>query len=426
MENLDRLRTETALTKLISNYLESLNSEQDVDTVNYVTYMMDIYLAFYKSLPVDKFNKLDHVEFVHHYTFDNASERVVRIMRPNPFRSNASIFYVKDVFKGVIDELTESPFGLAVPYIIKVEGFSDKNCTVELCRYEYSAELEKHIILLNERGIEELSDKEEVVEKVQDGATTLNSILNKLVGTKNTVREEPRTLIVPLKAKEEPKEDKVDYKASIVITENENGDIIKTDTTTIVNKDGEEFTEEEVEEIEKNADVANNKIVADNEKEEYTPLTVEEFKSHLVDRIISNYTNVIDHPGTFEKVRSLAEARRSFLEGFKDVFVNNTVPVANELEVFAEVLSGRVLINKNLSTSYISFYDYSINEEFSGPDMERFIQELIEYDCDEVKTITVSARLYESNKPFENYTTKDIFKFVKKDGTWECIKCLDF
>ncbi len=417
MANIDRVRVETALTKLISNYLEALQGEESVDSVNYTTYMMDIYLAFYKSLPVDKLNKLNHVEFVHHYALDNASEKVVRIMRPNPFRLNETIFSVKDIFKGVLDELKESPFGLNIPYIIKIEGFSDKNYSVELCRYEYSTELEKYIILLNERGIEELSDKEEVVEKVQDGATTLNSILSNLVGTKNSVREEPRTPIIPLKnLKEEPKEDKVDYKASIVITENENGDIVKTDTTTIVNNKGKEFTEEEVE---KNFDVANNEIVADKETED-KPLTVEEFKSHLVDRILSNYTNIIEHRGTFVRAASLAEARRKFLEGFKDVFVNNTVSIANELEVFAEVLSGRVLINKKLTSSYLSFYDYSANEEFCGPDMEKFIEELIEYDCEEVKTLTISARVYDSDKPFENYATKEIFKFVNKDGTWEC------
>ena len=395
MANIDRTRVENALTKLISNYLEALSSEEDVDSVNYTTYMMDIYLAFYKSLPVDKLNKLNHVEFVHHYALDNASEKVVRIMRPNPFRLNETIFSVKDVFKGVIDELKESPFNLNVPYIIKIEGLSDKNYSVELCRYEYSNELEKHIILLNERGIAELSDKEEVVEKVQDGATTLNSILNKLVGTKNTVREEPRTPIIPLKdLKEEPKET-TEYQETV------------------------NTREASSEEVEKNADVANNEIVADEETED-KPLTVEEFKSHLVDRILSNYVNIIEHRGTFVRAASLAEARRKFLEGFKDVFVNNTVSIANELEVFAEVLSGRVLINKKLTSSYLSFYDYSANEEFCGPDMEKFIEELIEYDCEEVKTLTISARVYESDKPFENYATKEIFKFVNKDGTWEC------
>lgn len=400
MENLDRLRTETALTKLISNYLESLKTEEDVDTVNYITHMMDIYLAFYRSLPVDKFNRLNHVEFVHHYALDNASEKVVRIMRPNPFRSNASIFSVKDAFKGVIDELTDSPFGLAVPYIIKIEGLSDKNYSVELCRYEYSTELEKRIILLNERGIEELSDKEEVVEKIQNGATTLNSILSNLVGTKNSVREEPRTPIIPLKnLKEEPKETP-EYQVTV------------------------NTREASPEEVEKNFDVANNEIVADEETED-KPLTVEEFKSHLVDRILSNYINIIEHRGTFVRAASLAEARRKFLEGFKDVFVNNTVSIANELEVFAEVLSGRVLINKKLTSSYLSFYDYSANEEFCGPDMEKFIEELIEYDCEEVKTLTISARVYESDKPFENYATKEIFKFVNKDGIWECTNCLN-
>lgn len=400
MANIDRTRVENALTKLISNYLEALQNEEDVDSVNYTTYMMDIYLAFYKSLPVDKLNKLNHVEFVHHYALDNASERVVRIMRPNPFRLNETIFSVKDVFKGVIDELKESPFNLNVPYIIKIEGLSDKNYSVELCRYEYSTELEKHIILLNERGIAELSDKEEVVEKVQDGATTLNSILNKLVGTKNSVREEPRTPIIPLKdLKEEPKETQ-EYQATV------------------------NTRETSPEEVEKNADVANNEIVADEEIED-KPLTVEEFKSHLVDRILSNYVNIIEHRGTFMRAASLAEARRKFLEGFKDVFVNNTVSIANELEVFAEVLSGRVLINKKLTSSYLSFYDYSANEEFCGPDMEKFIEELIEYDCEEVKTLTISARVYESDKPFENYATKEIFKFVNKDGTWECTNCLN-
>lgn len=400
MANIDRTRVENALTKLISNYLEALQTEEDVDSVNYTTYMMDIYLAFYKSLPVDKLNKLNHVEFVHHYALDNASERVVRIMRPNPFRLNETIFSVKDVFKGVIDELKESPFNLNVPYIIKIEGLSDKNYSVELCRYEYSTELEKHIILLNERGIAELSDKEEVVEKVQDGATTLNSILNKLVGTKNSVREEPRTPIIPLKnLKEEPKET-TEYQETV------------------------NTRESSPEEIEKNADVANNEIVADEETED-KPLTVEEFKSHLVDRILSNYINIIEHRGTFVRAASLAEARRKFLEGFKDVFVNNTVSIANELEVFAEVLSGRVLINKKLTSSYLSFYDYSANEEFCGPDMEKFIEELIEYDCEEVKTLTISARVYESNKPFENYATKEIFKFVNKDGIWECTNCLN-
>ena len=400
MANIDRTRVENALTKLISNYLEALSNEEDVDSVNYTTYMMDIYLAFYKSLPVDKLNKLNHVEFVHHYALDNASERVVRIMRPNPFRLNETIFSVKDVFKGVIDELKESPFNLNVPYIIKIEGLSDKNYSVELCRYEYSTELEKHIILLNERGIAELSDKEEVVEKVQDGATTLNSILNKLVGTKNTVREEPRTPIVPLKnLKEEPKETQ-EHQATV------------------------NTREVKPEEVEKNADVANSEIVADEEIED-KPLTVEEFKSHLVDRILSNYVNIIEHRGTFVRAASLAEARRKFLEGFKDVFVNNTVSIANELEVFAEVLSGRVLINKKLTSSYLSFYDYSANEEFCGPDMEKFIEELIEYDCEEVKTLTISARVYESDKPFENYVTKEIFKFVNKDGIWECTNCLN-
>lgn len=400
MANIDRTRVENALTKLISNYLEALQNEEDVDSVNYTTYMMDIYLAFYKSLPVDKLNKLNHVEFVHYYALDNASERVVRIMRPNPFRLNETIFSVKDVFKGVIDELKESPFNLNVPYIIKIEGLSDKNYSVELCRYEYSTELEKHIILLNERGIAELSDKEEVVEKVQDGATTLNSILNKLVGTKNSVREEPRTPIIPLKdLKEEPKETQ-EYQATV------------------------NTRETSPEEVEKNADVANNEIVADEEIED-KPLTVEEFKSHLVDRILSNYVNIIEHRGTFMRAASLAEARRKFLEGFKDVFVNNTVSIANELEVFAEVLSGRVLINKKLTSSYLSFYDYSANEEFCGPDMEKFIEELIEYDCEEVKTLTISARVYESDKPFENYATKEIFKFVNKDGTWECTNCLN-
>lgn len=400
MANIDRTRVENALTKLISNYLEALSNEEDVDSVNYTTYMMDIYLAFYKSLPVDKLNKLNHVEFVHHYALDNASERVVRIMRPNPFRLNETIFSVKDVFKGVIDELKESPFNLNVPYIIKIEGLSDKNYSVELCRYEYSTELEKYIILINERGIEELSDKEEVVEKVQDGATTLNSILNKLVGTKNSVREEPRTPIIPLKdLKEEPKETQ-EHQATV------------------------NTREASSEEVEKNFDVANNEIVADKETEEYKPLTVEEFKSHLVDRILSNYINIIEHRGTFVRAASLAEARRKFLEGFKDVFVNNTVSIANELEVFAEVLSGRVLINKKLTSSYLSFYDYSANEEFCGPDMEKFIEELIEYDCEEVKTLTISARVYESDKPFENYAIKEIFKFVNKDGTWECINHL--
>lgn len=400
MANIDRTRVETALTKLIGNYLEALSNEEDVDSVNYTTYMMDIYLAFYKSLPVDKLNKLNHVEFVHHYALDNASERVVRIMRPNPFRLNETIFSVKDVFKGVIDELKESPFNLNVPYIIKIEGLSDKNYSVELCRYEYSTELEKHIILLNERGIAELSDKEEVVEKVQDGATTLNSILNKLVGTKNTVREEPRTPIIPLKdLKEEPKETQ-EHQATV------------------------NTREASPEEVEKNADVTNNEIVADEETED-KPLTVEEFKSHLVDRILSNYVNIIEHRGTFVRAASLAEARRKFLEGFKDVFVNNTVSIANELEVFAEVLSGRVLINKKLTSSYLSFYDYSANEEFCGPDMEKFIEELIEYDCEEVKTLTISARVYESDKPFENYATKEIFKFVNKDGIWECTNCLN-
>lgn len=400
MANIDRTRVENALTKLISNYLEALQTEEDVDSVNYTTYMMDIYLAFYKSLPVDKLNKLNHVEFVHHYALDNASERVVRIMRPNPFRLNETIFSVKDVFKGVIDELKESPFNLNVPYIIKIEGLSDKNYSVELCRYEYSTELEKHIILLNERGIAELSDKEEVVEKVQDGATTLNSILNKLVGTKNSVREEPRTPIIPLKdLKEEPKETQ-EHQATV------------------------NTREAEPEEVEKNFDVANNEIVADEETED-KPLTVEEFKSHLVDRILSNYINIIEHRGTFVRAASLAEARRKFLEGFKDVFVNNTVSIANELEVFAEVLSGRVLINKKLTSSYLSFYDYSVNEEFCGPDMEKFIEELIEYDCEEVKTLTINARVYESDKPFENYATKEIFKFVNKDGTWECTNCLN-
>ena len=396
MANIDRVRVESALTKLIGNYLEALKGEETVDSINYTTYMMDIYLAFYKSLPVDKLNKLNHVEFVHHYALDNASEKVVRIMRPNPFRLNETIFSVKDIFKGVLDELKESPFGLNVPYIIKIEGFSDKNYSVELCRYEYSTELEKHIILLNERGIEELSDKEEVVEKIQDGATTLNSILSNLVGTKNSVREEPRTPIIPLKnLKEEPKE--------------------TTEDQTVVNT-----REAEPEEVEKNFDVANNEIVADRETED-KPLTVEEFKSHLVDRILSNYVNIIEHRGTFARAASLAEARRKFLEGFKDVFVNNTVSIANELEVFAEVLSGRVLINKKLTSSYLSFYDYSTNEEFCGPDMEKFIEELIEYDCEEVKTLTINARVYDSDKPFENYATKEIFKFVNKDGTWECI-----
>lgn len=400
MANIDRTRVENALTKLISNYLEALQNEEDVDSVNYTTYMMDIYLAFYKSLPVDKLNKLNHVEFVYHYALDNASERVVRIMRPNPFRLNETIFSVKDVFKGVIDELKESPFNLNVPYIIKIEGLSDKNYSVELCRYEYSTELEKHIILLNERGIAELSDKEEVVEKVQDGATTLNSILNKLVGTKNSVREEPRTPIIPLKdLKEEPKETQ-EYQATV------------------------NTREASPEEVEKNADVANNEIVTDEETED-KPLTVKEFKSHLVDRILSNYVNIIEHRGTFMRAASLAEARRKFLEGFKDVFVNNTVSIANELEVFAEVLSGRVLINKKLTSSYLSFYDYSANEEFCGPDMEKFIEELIEYDCEEVKTLTISARVYESDKPFENYATKEIFKFVNKDGIWECTNCLN-
>ena len=400
MANIDRTRVENALTKLISNYLEALQTEEDIDSVNYTTYMMDIYLAFYKSLPVDKLNKLNHVEFVHHYALDNASERVVRIMRPNPFRLNETIFSVKDVFKGVIDELKESPFNLNVPYIIKIEGLSDKNYSVELCRYEYSTELEKHIILLNERGIAELSDKEEVVEKVQDGATTLNSILNKLVGTKNSVREEPRTPIIPLKdLKEEPKETQ-EHQATV------------------------NTREASSEEVEKNFDVANNEIVTDEETED-KPLTVEEFKSHLVDRILSNYVNIIEHRGTFVRAASLAEARRKFLEGFKDVFVNNTVSIANELEVFAEVLSGRVLINKKLTSSYLSFYDYSANEEFCGPDMEKFIEELIEYDCEEVKTLTISARVYESNKPFENYATKEIFKFVNKDGIWECTNCLN-
>lgn len=51
------------------------------------------------------------------------------------------------------------------------------------------------------------------------------------------------------KVTSETKEDKVNYKASVVITENENGDVIKTDTTTIVDDNGEEFTEEEVEEL---------------------------------------------------------------------------------------------------------------------------------------------------------------------------------
>lgn len=396
MANIDRVRVETALTKLIGNYLEALQGEEGVDSINYTTYMMDIYLAFYKSLPVDKLNKLNHVEFVHHYALDNASEKVVRIMRPNPFRLNETIFSVKDIFKGVLDELKESPFGLNVPYIIKIEGFSDKNYSVELCRYEYSTELEKYIILLNERGIEELSDKEEVVEKIQDGATTLNSILSNLVGTKNAVREEPRTPIIPLKnLKEEPKETP-EYQEAV------------------------NTREAEPEEVEKNFDVANNEIVADREIED-KPLTVEEFKSHLVDRILSNYTNIIEHRGTFARAASLAEARRKFLEGFKDVFVNNTVSIANELEVFAEVLSGRVLINKKLTSSYLSFYDYSANEEFCGPDMEKFIEELIEYDCEEVKTLTINARVYDSDKPFENYATKEIFKFVNKDGTWECI-----
>lgn len=400
MANIDRTRVENALTKLISNYLEALSTEEDVDSVNYTTYMMDIYLAFYKSLPVDKLNKLNHIEFVHHYALDNASERVVRIMRPNPFRLNETIFSVKDVFKGVIDELKESPFNLNVPYIIKVEGLSDKNYSVELCRYEYSNELEKHIILLNERGIAELSDKEEVVEKVQDGATTLNSILNKLVGTKNSVREEPRTPIIPLKdLKEEPKET-IEYQETV------------------------NTREASSEEVEKNFDVANNEIVTDEETED-KPLTVEEFKSHLVDRILSNYVNIIEHRGTFVRAASLAEARRKFLEGFKDVFVNNTVSIANELEVFAEVLSGRVLINKKLTSSYLSFYDYSANEEFCGPDIEKFIEELIEYDCEEVKTLTISARVYESDKPFENYAIKEIFKFVNKDGIWECTNCLN-
>lgn len=400
MANIDRTRVENALTKLISNYLEALQTEEDVDSVNYTTYMMDIYLAFYKSLPVDKLNKLNHVEFVHHYALDNASERVVRIMRPNPFRLNETIFSVKDVFKGVIDELKESPFNLNVPYIIKIEGLSDKNYSVELCRYEYSTELEKHIILLNERGIEELSDKEEVVEKVQDGATTLNSILNKLVGTKNSVREEPRTPIIPLKDLKEEHKETPEYQETV------------------------NTREAEPEEVEKNFDVTNNEIVADEETED-KPLTVEEFKSHLVDRILSNYINIIEHRGTFVRAASLAEARRKFLEGFKDVFVNNTVSIANELEVFAEVLSGRVLINKKLTSSYLSFYDYSANEEFCGPDMEKFIEELIEYDCEEVKTLTISARVYESDKPFENYTTKEIFKFVNKDGIWECTNCLN-
>lgn len=401
MGSIDRTRVETALTKLISNYLESTNTEEDVDSVNYTTYMMDIYLAFYKSLPVDKLNKLNHVEFVHHYALDNASEKVVRIMRPNPFRINETIFSVKDIFKGVLDELKESPFGLNVPYIIKIEGFSDKNCTVEICRYEYSTELEKHIILLNERGIAELSDKEEVVEKVQDGATTLNSILNKLVGTKNSVREEPRTPIVPLKAKEEP-EEKVECQSAVNVKE------------------------AEIEEIEKNADVANNEIVTDNETD-YKILTKEEFRAHLVDRILSNYTNVIDHPGTFDKFRDIAKTRRSFLEGFKDVFVNNTVSIANDLEISAEVLSGKVLINKNLVTSScLPFYDSQINEEFYGVDMEGFIEELIEYEFDDVKTLTIRARVYEHSELFENYITKDVLKFVKKDGTWECINYLNF
>ena len=93
--------------------------------------------------------------------------------------------------------------------------------------------------------------------------------------------------------------------------------------------------------------------------------------------------------------------------------------------MFAEVLSGRVLINKKLTSSYLSFYDYSANEEFCGPDMEKFIEELIEYDCEEVKTLTISARVYESDKPFENYAIKEIFKFVNKDGTWECTNCLN-
>lgn len=64
------------------------------------------------------------------------------------------------------------------------------------------------------------------------------------------LQKSKQTVVVetPVKASE-PKEDKVDYKASIVITENENGDIVKTDTTTIVDNNGEEFTEEEVEEL---------------------------------------------------------------------------------------------------------------------------------------------------------------------------------
>lgn len=64
------------------------------------------------------------------------------------------------------------------------------------------------------------------------------------------LQKSKQTVVVetPIKASE-PKEDKVDYKASIVITENENGDVVKTDTTTIVDNNGEEFTEEEVEEL---------------------------------------------------------------------------------------------------------------------------------------------------------------------------------
>ena len=64
------------------------------------------------------------------------------------------------------------------------------------------------------------------------------------------LQKSKQTVVVETPVKvSEPKEDKVDYKASIVITENENGDIVKTDTTTIVDNNGEEFTEEEVEEL---------------------------------------------------------------------------------------------------------------------------------------------------------------------------------
>lgn len=358
------------LDNLIRKYTNTLNDEKLIKDIDMLS---EAFIYVYKKIPISKLNKVDHVVFYLTYVGENSPEKVIKVTKPNPFRELAPLYTVADIFKGVAEEVNSTIFSNMMPYVIKIDAITNDKYEVEIVRLENVRDDEFNV-LINERAIDELEGKVDTI----DGATGLGNIFKSL-GTSKQVEKEKHVIVEDKESSEEKE------------SSNAYSDIIEEDASTIG-----------------------------------------DFRRRVIDRVISNYQNTISHDGTFMNERLRAVARRTFLEEFRDVFVNNYLNISNEIMISCEVLSGRVLIKKEfLDSDYTIFSNYMYDDNIVGSDLEKFVNDMVKYDCEEVVSLNVNVKVYEYREVTDKfnedtYNYKEAISFRKVNGTWEATKSINY